>query len=92
MDDEIETGTDYLVSVILVPKIELDIDPDDKVRGFTPPSDTRCISWSISCPSAGIQITRIKEKVEEQSGVPPQQQRLIFSGRQMCVYKLECVV
>ncbi|EGO02297.1 hypothetical protein SERLA73DRAFT_133237 [Serpula lacrymans var. lacrymans S7.3] len=28
-------------------------------------------------------ITRIKEKVEEQSGVPPQQQRLIFSGRQM---------
>ncbi|KIL56932.1 hypothetical protein M378DRAFT_434791, partial [Amanita muscaria Koide BX008] len=29
------------------------------------------------------QITRIKEKVEEQSGVPPQQQRLIFGGRQM---------
>ncbi|KIJ69834.1 hypothetical protein HYDPIDRAFT_104466 [Hydnomerulius pinastri MD-312] len=28
-------------------------------------------------------ITRIKEKVEEQSGVPPQQQRLIFGGRQM---------
>ncbi|KAF5322311.1 hypothetical protein D9619_000143 [Psilocybe cf. subviscida] len=28
-------------------------------------------------------ITRIKEKVEEQSGVPPQQQRLIYSGRQM---------
>ena len=31
-----------------------------------------------------LQITRIKEKVEEQSGVPPQQQRLIFGGRQMC--------
>ncbi|KAA1466656.1 ubiquitin [Dentipellis sp. KUC8613] len=28
-------------------------------------------------------ITRIKEKVEEQSGVPPPQQRLIFSGRQL---------
>ncbi|CAG7848867.1 SubName: Full=Probable ubiquitin-like protein ubl1 {ECO:0000313/EMBL:CCA72539.1} [Serendipita indica DSM 11827] len=28
-------------------------------------------------------ISRIKEKVEEQSGVPPPQQRLIFSGRQM---------
>jgi len=28
-------------------------------------------------------IERIKEKVEEQSGVPPPQQRLIFSGRQM---------
>ncbi|KAH8118832.1 ubiquitin, partial [Phellopilus nigrolimitatus] len=29
------------------------------------------------------QVTRIKEKVEEQSGVPPQQQRLIYGGRQM---------
>ncbi|KAJ7592982.1 ubiquitin-related domain-containing protein [Mycena floridula] len=28
-------------------------------------------------------ITRIKEKVEEQSGVPPPQQRLIFGGRQL---------
>ncbi|KAF8324568.1 ubiquitin [Cantharellus anzutake] len=28
-------------------------------------------------------INRIKEKVEEQSGVPPPQQRLIFGGRQM---------
>ncbi|EJD51781.1 ubiquitin [Auricularia subglabra TFB-10046 SS5] len=28
-------------------------------------------------------ITRIKEKVEEQSGVPPQQQRLIHQGRQL---------
>ncbi|EDR12624.1 uncharacterized protein LACBIDRAFT_245841 [Laccaria bicolor S238N-H82] len=33
---------------------------------------------------ADDKITRIKEKVEEQSGVPPPQQRLIFSGRQMC--------
>ncbi|EJD01695.1 ubiquitin [Fomitiporia mediterranea MF3/22] len=29
------------------------------------------------------QVSRIKEKVEEQSGVPPQQQRLIHGGRQM---------
>ncbi|KAH0588212.1 Ubiquitin-NEDD8-like protein rub2 [Termitomyces sp. 'cryptogamus'] len=29
------------------------------------------------------QITRIKEKVEEQAGVPPPQQRLIFMGKQM---------
>jgi len=28
-------------------------------------------------------ISRIKEKVEEQSGVPPPQQRLIYGGRQM---------
>lgn len=34
---------------------------------------------------AALQITRIKEKVEEQSGVPPPQQRLIFAGRQMYV-------
>ncbi|KAF8318106.1 ubiquitin [Clavulina sp. PMI_390] len=39
-------------------------------------------------------ITRIKEKVEEQSGVPPQQQRLIFSGRQLADEKTarECNV
>ncbi|KAI0265052.1 ubiquitin-related domain-containing protein, partial [Gloeopeniophorella convolvens] len=32
---------------------------------------------------ADDKIARIKEKVEEQSGVPPPQQRLIFGGRQM---------
>jgi hypothetical protein len=36
-------------------------------------------------PLLAHQITRIKEKVEEQSGVPPPQQRLIYSGRQLCV-------
>jgi len=30
-----------------------------------------------------VQMIRIKEKVEEQSGVPPAQQRLIYGGRQM---------
>jgi hypothetical protein len=40
---------------------------------------------------ARAQITRIKEKVEEQSGVPPPQQRLIFSGRQLCVLTLSLV-
>ncbi|KAJ9456577.1 NEDD8 [Diplonema papillatum] len=28
-------------------------------------------------------IERIKERVEEQEGIPPAQQRLIFGGRQM---------
>lgn len=28
-------------------------------------------------------IERVKERVEEKEGIPPQQQRLIFGGRQM---------
>ncbi|CEG83166.1 hypothetical protein G6F70_001461 [Rhizopus microsporus] len=28
-------------------------------------------------------ISRIKERVEEKEGIPPQQQRLIYSGKQM---------
>uniref|UniRef100_A0A3P9H873 Ubiquitin-like protein NEDD8 n=1 Tax=Oryzias latipes TaxID=8090 RepID=A0A3P9H873_ORYLA len=30
-----------------------------------------------------IQVERIKERVEEKEGIPPQQQRLIYSGKQM---------
>merc|ERR1712176_245613 len=32
---------------------------------------------------ADDQVRRIKEKVEEKEGIPPAQQRLIFSGKQM---------
>ena len=52
---------------------------------------TRCvldrfeISLATNIVCRHPQITRIKEKVEEQSGVPPPQQRLIFGGRQMYV-------
>lgn len=60
-------------------QIELDIDEDDPVSSLT------LALCTLQHVSNFEQINRIKEKVEEQSGVPPSQQRLIFSGRQMCV-------
>jgi ubiquitin-like protein Nedd8 len=30
-----------------------------------------------------VKVERIKERVEETEGIPPQQQHLIFSGQQM---------
>lgn len=36
-------------------------------------------------PSVLHQVERIKERVEEKEGIPPPQQRLIFSGKQMWV-------
>lgn len=64
---------------ILSYQIELDIDADDKVRAA---SD--CI-YDLRQPGSTMQqIRRIKEKVEEQAGVPPPQQRLIHQGKQMC--------
>lgn len=32
-----------------------------------------------------VKVERIKERVEEKEGIPPQQQRLIYSGKQMWV-------
>lgn len=37
-------------------------------------------SW---CFGLVFQVERIKERVEEKEGIPPQQQRLIYSGKQM---------
>jgi len=31
-------------------------------------------------------VSQIKEKVEEKEGIPPAQQRLIYGGKQMCVF------
>ncbi|XTI86175.1 ubiquitin [Cenococcum geophilum] len=31
-------------------------------------------------------VSRIKERVEEKEGIPPAQQRLIYGGKQMCVF------
>jgi len=35
-----------------------------------------------------MQVSRIKERVEEKEGIPPAQQRLIFGGKQMQVFLL----
>lgn len=68
-------------------QIELDINLDDKVRddGMSRIHRRRFVRVRIRSYIFLLQITRIKEKVEEQSGVPPPQQRLIFAGRQMYV-------
>uniref|UniRef100_A0A3Q3AHW9 Ubiquitin-like protein NEDD8 n=1 Tax=Kryptolebias marmoratus TaxID=37003 RepID=A0A3Q3AHW9_KRYMA len=34
-------------------------------------------------PTDKVHNCRIKERVEEKEGIPPQQQRLIYSGKQM---------
>jgi len=76
-------------------QIELDIEPEDKVTRLhhatsdnvlnppVPPSSITFVATIMRRCGYDDQITRIKEKVEEQSGVPPPQQRLIFSGRQL---------
>uniref|UniRef100_A0A8D2HDC7 Ubiquitin-like protein NEDD8 n=2 Tax=Marmotini TaxID=337730 RepID=A0A8D2HDC7_UROPR len=33
--------------------------------------------------TCSLKVERIKERVEEKEGIPPQQQRLIYSGKQM---------
>lgn len=59
-------------------EIELDIEPDYKVRLLRP-----VIFDAYELSNYPSQVQTIKEKVEEKEGIPPVQQRLIFGGKQM---------
>ena len=59
-------------------EIELDIEMDYKVGGRRPFS-----GGSRSDQGCRVQVSQIKEKVEEKEGIPPVQQRLIHGGKQM---------
>jgi hypothetical protein len=58
---------------------------------FTNPSGAANIGATQDRPNRivntyrGVQVSRIKERVEEKEGIPPVQQRLIYGGKQMYV-------
>ena len=56
-------------------EIEIDIEPTDKVDIID--------VIDVDINEETLQVERIKERVEEKEGIPPPQQRLIFSGKQM---------
>lgn len=69
-------------------EIEIDIEPTDKVKYNV---QHICVCF-LSCVDSvfcllpvQMKVERIKERVEEKEGIPPQQQRLIYSGKQMWV-------
>lgn len=68
-------------------EIEIDIEPTDKVK-YDVQHTGVCFLYSVdpnSLFSVEMKVERIKERVEEKEGIPPQQQRLIYSGKQMWV-------
>lgn len=77
-------------------EIEIDIEPTDKVKYDLYWKFKRTTHWhALSLPCwltlgcffflSKMKVERIKERVEEKEGIPPQQQRLIYSGKQMWV-------
>uniref|UniRef100_A0AAZ3QCL3 Ubiquitin-like protein NEDD8 n=1 Tax=Oncorhynchus tshawytscha TaxID=74940 RepID=A0AAZ3QCL3_ONCTS len=78
-------------------EIEIDIEPTDKVCMYVLfPVFSLFLMCVFVCVHHALilcihcvysvclcQVERIKERVEEKEGIPPQQQRLIYSGKQM---------
>jgi ubiquitin-like protein Nedd8 len=56
-------------------EIEIDIEPTDKVERIK-------VNFWIKVGDE-ILVSFVQERVEEKEGIPPPQQRLIFSGKQM---------
>ena len=63
-------------------EIEIDIEPTDKVDQILL-LDTNIEIEILDTNDNVFKVERIKERVEEKEGIPPPQQRLIFSGKQM---------
>lgn len=65
-------------------EIEIDIEPTDKVKYDMPHTGVfSAVLTPVLLFFVEMKVERIKERVEEKEGIPPQQQRLIYSGKQM---------